>query len=213
MTSWHNAKRGEIIEFGRYPFGAGGEVQPIRWVVLGRSDCGLLALALYGLDVRSYHVKEDNITWQDCDLRRWLNADFCRCAFSEDELARIAETEVYNDDNEEFETYGGEDTRDRLFVLSVYEFDEFCAGEEYAAAQPTPYARRILEKYGDSETEEQDAGGWWWLRTPGSEEDFAMEVGGFGEVGAEGTPVQWSGGLVRPALQLKLEQQDKSQYR
>ena len=164
----------------------------------------MLALSLYGLEVRGYHGREQDITWKDCDLRRWLNADFYETAFSEDERRQIMDTEVYNDGNEEFEIDGGEDTRDRLFALSLDEFEEFCADEDYAAAQPTPYARKTMQKYGDSEADEQGAGGWWWLRTPGSEEDFALEVGGYGEVGTEGTPVHWRGGLVRPALQLKL---------
>ncbi|MDO5296450.1 MAG: DUF6273 domain-containing protein [bacterium] len=204
MVTWQNAKRGDIIEFGCYPFAADGAVMPIKWIVLGRSEQGILVLSLYGLDVRRYHDKERDITWQDCDLRRWLNTDFIGKAFSDAERQLIAATEVYNDDNEEFATFGGADTQDYLFVLSLYEFEEFCAGELFSVAQPTPYARQRMLKYEDSEAEELEAGGWWWLRTPGSEEDFALEVGGYGEVGAEGTPVHWLGGLVRPALQLKL---------
>lgn len=206
MTAWQRAKRGDIFEFGRYPFGEGGEVRPIRWVVLGRSDHGVLALSLYGLEVKSYHGRKQGITWKDCDLRRWLNGDFCRLAFNGDELPWIMETEVYNDGNEEFAVDGGEDTLDRLFALSLDEFEEFCADEVFAAAQPTPYARQTMLKCGDSEADEQGAGGWWWLRTPGSEEAFALEVGGYGEIGEEGTPVHWQGGLVRPALQLKAEE-------
>ncbi|MBQ7567736.1 hypothetical protein IJT17_02920 [bacterium] len=203
--SWKNAKTGDIIELGSYPFAADGQPQAIKWAVLGRSDEGLLALSVYGLEARCYHGHEQDITWRDCDLRRWLNQDFLRQAFSEAERGELMLTEVFNDGNEEYDTDGGEDTEDRVFVLSLYEFEEFCAGGELAVCLPSPYARERGMKHADSESEEQGAGGWWWLRTPGSEGDFALEVGGYGEVGEEGTPVHWSGGLVRPAIQLRLQ--------
>ncbi|MDD6035308.1 MAG: DUF6273 domain-containing protein [Lachnospiraceae bacterium] len=66
---------------------------------------------------------EGAIEWHDkaMEAGRWLNSDFYRTAFSEKERASIAETLVRNADNPEYGTEGGNDTRDKVFLLSIEE--------------------------------------------------------------------------------------------
>ena len=93
---------------------------------------------------RPYHSKREDITWERCDLRAWLNGEYYDTAFSEEEKAAIIETHLSNPDNPQYNTPGGNDTDDRIFLLSIDE----------------------AEKYFKDDTD-RTAGIWWWLRSPG----------------------------------------------
>ena len=75
-------KKGDIIEFGIYPQGADGSVLPIEWIVLDVNENEALLISRHGLDCKQYHHERTKITWEYCDLRKWLNNDFIRSAFS-----------------------------------------------------------------------------------------------------------------------------------
>ncbi len=77
------------FEFGRYPQGANGEVEPITWRVLQRNSDSLLVIAEQGLDAKPYNEEFCDITWADCTLRRWLNGEFFNKAFNEQEQSLI----------------------------------------------------------------------------------------------------------------------------
>lgn len=198
---WKDVKVGDVVEYGRYSFGAEGDIKPLQWIVLGRSSQGILALSKYGIENLPYHNREEDITWEKCSLRRWLNQEFLKKAFDDKERAGLMVTEVYNDDNEEFDTPAGADTEDKVFLLSLDEFEEFCSEEGYDICEPTLWAL----KQGVEVAKEEGAGCDWWLRTPGSEEDFVLTVGAYGEIGDEGVPVQWNSLAVRPAIQISLK--------
>ena len=202
MAKWDECKIGDIFEWGHYPQSAEGEIQPITWVVLGRSKKGILALAQYGLDSRPYNDREQPTSWATCELRRWLNGEFLEHAFTEEERQALMLTEVYNDDNEDYDTPAGEDTEDRVFLLSVDEAEEFCDSVAVAVCQPTAYALKNGVEVDNFEGQDLQAGCWWWLRSPGCDASFAMEMGAYGEIGEDGTPAHWWGGAVRPAIQL-----------
>jgi hypothetical protein len=70
-----------------------------------------------------YHPTECEITWAECDLRRYLNGHFYNSL--EEEKSRIAETVVVNDDHRWYGTKGGADTNDKLFLLSIEEADRY----------------------------------------------------------------------------------------
>ena len=44
------------------------------------------------LDCKRYHGANVNITWRDCDLRKWLNGEFYNAAFNAAEMESIATT-------------------------------------------------------------------------------------------------------------------------
>ncbi|MBR1924522.1 MAG: hypothetical protein IJ839_04510, partial [Ruminobacter sp.] len=112
-------KKGDIIEFSNYPqkveehkisllerlkrmiYGRpsnkqSSKKQPIKWIVLEANENEALLISLYGLDCKEYdnHKDSNDITWENCDLRKWLNDDFLKYAFSEEEIKRIKFSEL-----------------------------------------------------------------------------------------------------------------------
>ena len=109
---------GEHMKFGTY------QGEEIEWRVIDADDENgkVLLLSEYGLDAKPYNDEFSFvIKWEDCTLRKWLNGDFHDAAFSQNEQAHIAETQNENADNPNQGIEGGNDTTDKVFVLS---FDE-----------------------------------------------------------------------------------------
>ena len=113
--------------------------QPIKWIVLETNENEALLISLYGLDCKEYdNLKDPNdITWENCDLRKWLNDDFLKYAFSEEEIKRIKFSELKNDDNPECDTKGGNDTTDRIFCLSLNEVEQYFSSDDARKCRPT----------------------------------------------------------------------------
>ena len=65
------------------------------------------------------------MTWEDCALRAWLNDDFLNAAFTEAEQEHIAVTNVVNEDNPIFGTPGGNDTSDKIWLLSLGDIEKY----------------------------------------------------------------------------------------
>jgi hypothetical protein len=156
---------------------------PYKWRVLEVKGDRALMITEDVVEKRAYHGEETPMTWEACDLRKYLNGDFLQ-KFSEDEKSQIAETLNTNPDEPMFKTKGGADTTDKVFLLS---FDE--AG-----------------KYLDAKGREASIS--WWLRSPGYKSTEASGVFDNGKVrGDLGTSF---GSLVydlgvRPALWLNLK--------
>lgn len=186
-------KAGDIITFGSYPQEADGTVKPIEWQVLAVEDGKALIISLYGLDAKRYNEEYKDVTWETCTLRTWLNEDFYQMAFKASEQKRIAETLVINKDNPTFGTTGGNDTRDKIFLLSLeetleyfgltknngeYEIWVYCYGDE-VCCRPTNYAvsqGAFKFTWSSSESEKHrkyDGNCEWWLRSPGYDSFFS----------------------------------------
>ncbi|MCR5685036.1 MAG: fibronectin type III domain-containing protein [Lachnospiraceae bacterium] len=98
--------------------------QDIEWICLDydEDEGAALFISRYVVDREYYHNEFDYITWEECELRSWLNEDFLYEAFSENERKNlILQTEVVNDLNNSYGINGGEDTKDRIFLLSYNE--------------------------------------------------------------------------------------------
>ena len=150
------------IEFGEYPQGAEGEVEPIEWYVLEERDGMQLLLSKYILDVQVYNEELTSVTWETCTLRAWLNTDFLDTAFWPEEQERVAEVEIANPDNLDHKTPGGNKTRDRAFCLSLEEVMKYFG------------VRRTWKQLGD------ELGKRWFLKadgTPNYEKIYAEEPG------------------------------------
>lgn len=75
-------KIGDYVKFGIYPQNTVNVQEPIEWLVLDVYGNDVLLVSRYGLDYKQYHNGFDGITWEDCDLRKWLNGEFLRNAFT-----------------------------------------------------------------------------------------------------------------------------------
>lgn len=189
---------GQIVTFGAWEQDgdAANGTEPLKWVVLDKKNGHVLLLAEKALATRPYNDAAGDATWQDCTLRTWLNGEFYTGAFSEADRAAVRQTAVPNPDNAERGTAGGAEVQDHIFLLSADELETYCS-DEVRACSSTPVAA--------------DQGAWvspdngcvdWWLRTPGSDQAKAADVGSDGLLYPNGYPVESADVAVRPALWL-----------
>ena len=73
-----NAKIGDYVTFGTYTQGRYVEdpATPIEWQYIANKDGHKMLLPKYVLNLGWYHKSFTGITWENCDLRKWLNNDF-----------------------------------------------------------------------------------------------------------------------------------------
>lgn len=176
---------GDVVVFG-----------DIRWYVTAKTETGYTLLSekpVIKLPFDGEFQKSDT-TWDNSTLRAWLNEKFYN-TFTEEEKALIEKTHNINPDNNEYGTSGGNDTDDHIFLLSV---DEAKALDNEMRKCGRWYSVRNQ---------------WWWLRSPGANSRYAAYVGkggnidkgGEGDIDCAGDVVSNTYGAVRPALNLRFE--------
>ena len=192
-------KIGETIEFGDYPQEEDGTEKPIEWIVMKNEGNQVLLLSKYVLDAKPYNEGWENVTWQTSDIRQWLNNEFYTTAFNKSEKAKIQTSLIKNEDNSEYGTSGGNDTEDKVFLLSEKEAETLFSNDDERIAKATGYA----EKSGVYVNEKKESV--WWLRSTGYSSSRAAEVKYNGWVDQDGPSVDCMDGGVRPALHLNLQ--------
>lgn len=225
---FQNLKPGEIIKLGYYEQDndiTDGKEQ-IEWQVLYVDNINKKALLVsrYVLDSILYfedaidcqHCDPNrNYTWEDSSLRSWLNNDFYNSAFSAEDKTIIEDTFLPNPDNTEYGVEGGNDTTDKVFLLSVsdvtnplYGFDSEKKSQDiFRRCAPTKYAkaRRVAQWSGHNNTKNADGeySADWWLRSPGFKSTHIYNVGGNGYIDWDWI-CEYSIG-VRPAMYIKIQ--------
>ncbi|MCL2422808.1 MAG: DUF6273 domain-containing protein [Micrococcales bacterium] len=174
------------------------------WKVLDVVD-GTRALLLADRVVarRPYHSTRVAITWQRCDLRRWLNDEFCT-SLGDPLVSRVLTVKVRNEPNLTGGTNGGKDTKDRFFLLSMREAVVFFTGGEPDTWEGYRTEALTLDDRGRAR-DGQGKRAWWWLRSPGHQRVEAAYVAHDGKVDTIGYSVSVSFGGVRPAFWLSLQ--------
>ena len=197
---------GQKVTFGQYPQGANGEVQTMVWRVLAVENGRALLITDKLIDCLKYNEKEDNVTWETCTLRKWMNNDFISKAFNSSQQERIATVTNQNPNNPEYGTKGGRATQDKLFALSVDEAKKYFRDDDDRMAAPTGYAKKqgcyISDNYSLIAGEKT---GLWWLRSPRSSSLLAALVYDYGNINQYGLRVNLDKVAVRPAFWLNLE--------
>ena len=173
----------------------------IEWRVLAVQNDKALVISKYALDAVSYHTTLSGVTWENSYMRKWLNDSFYNIAFTANEKNQILLSSVSNPDNPSYRTRGGNQTQDRLFLLSIDEANRYFSSNSARKGYPTPYAA----SYGISVSEEEGSTSWWWLRSPGEEDVMAAYVDVDGRISEEGYSVQNSYGVVRPAFWMRVD--------
>ena len=94
-----NFQAGDYVTFGHYEQDGsmvnGGE--SIRWLILDVDGDELLLLSEKGLETHPFHAASDGTMWSGSAVRRWLNQEFYKAAFSEEERKAILTTTVDKD--------------------------------------------------------------------------------------------------------------------
>lgn len=182
--------------------------EPIKWRVIKCENGEALLLSDIVLDKQKYNKRLKKVTWEKSTLRKWLNKKFMNRAFSSSEQEAIRTTKVINEDNYYYKTDGGNDTLDKIYLLSLSETDEAKETEEAKEYGFTDsYGMTI--KY--SNYDDLDDYQYWWLRTPGEKNISAAAVDMFGEAYVGGGESDMELG-IRPVLHLNLLATDDYSY-
>ncbi len=189
-TVYADKHLGECLEFGRYPQGANGEIEPITWRVLLREADHLLVIAEQCLDCKPYNTEDCAITWAGCSLRRWLNDEFMSEAFNEQERKCVLKTSVENN--------VGPNTADYVFLLRIDETSDLFANDRTRRVKPTEYAVK------NGTLTDDNGCCWWWLRSHGSFDKSAAIVHACNSVHDSGYIVDNALIAVRPAFRIAL---------
>lgn len=176
--------------------------EPIKWRVIKCENGEALLLSDIVLDKQKYNKRLKKVTWEKSTLRKWLNKKFMNRAFSSSEQEAIRTTKVINEDNYYYKTDGGNDTLDKIYLLSLSETDE---EKEYGFTDS--YGMTI--KY--SNYADLDDYQYWWLRTPGEKNISAAAVDMSGEAYVGGGESDMELG-IRPVLHLNLLATDDYSY-
>lgn len=148
--------------------------------MLSSGNQQLFLLSDQNLEVFQYHTEEEDVTWKTSTMRSWLNGygassnsggnsgidytsdNFLGSAFSDKEQAAIAQTTVVNDDNTDYGTDGGDNTTDRIFLLSLSEIynRQYFSKRIYPSTNTAYVAGKGMNGVGEND--------WWWLRSRAS---------------------------------------------
>ena len=204
-------KTGNTVTFGSFEQDndASDGAEPVEWIVLAVKDGRALLLSKYGLDCRPFNKDHTGATWENCSLREWLNGEFYNASFSDAEKAVIATSSLENADNPTEGTSGGNDTEDKVFVLSLdeavnteYGFaGEYDAKDKLRQCLPTEYAKAHNCLLEDNASSEFFGNCRWRLRTPSFDSDVIVDVAADGSIKVDGGfSIGGTMIAVRPAL-------------
>ena len=168
--------------------------------MLTREAENVLLISRDIITMKEYNEKNSSVTWETCTLRKWLNGEFIQQAFNGAEQAKLQVTTVRTanvsvyDDGRLYDTKGGNDTKDRVFLLSEEEVTRYFASDTARKSVLTPYAK----------SHNSGLGNIWWLRSPGNYQNYAQYIKDDGTIWSAGTGVKYIYG-VRPAMWVKVE--------
>lgn len=200
---WNKVKSvnvGDVYKFGSYEQDnnkSNGQ-EDIEWLVLEKDGTKILVVSKYALDCKPYNTSYTDVTWETCTFRKWLNNDFLGSAFSANEKAMIPTVTVSADKNPDYNTNPGNAMQDQVFLLSITEANKYFSSDSARQCKPTDYA------VANGAWESDSGNCWWWLRSPGLDQDDAARVGSDGDVREYGDRVSYDGTAVRPALWIDL---------
>ena len=201
------ANVGDYVFFGSYEQdnNTSNGKEEIEWEVLEIKGNEILIISKYALDCQKYNSEYTDITWENCTLRSWLNDTFLKTAFGEDLQKTIKTTIVSADKNPKYSTNPGNATNDKVFLLSITEAEKYFSNDEERKCIPTAYAIAQGAYTSSSYNKDGKATCWWWLRSPGTNQIYAVDVYIDGSIYYLGCTVLTSNDCVRPALWINLD--------
>ena len=167
--------------------------QPIKWRVLSVDGDDAFLLADQNLDAGPYNKSESKVTWETCTMRSWMNGygassnvdsidyssdNFIDAAFTSVEQNVIRQVTVVNEDNPYYGTEGGNDTNDKVYLLSIAEASNASYGfnSTFNTSSETRVATNTAYVAGKSGMDDVGKADPWWLRSPGGSGYYASDV-------------------------------------
>lgn len=178
---------------------------PYIWQVLDVQDDKALLITKDIIEKAVYHETYESITWEDCSLREYLNGDFFENSFSDEEKAKIIEVTNPNPDNQWFDTKGGNDTQDKVFLLSIEEVVKYF-GDSGQLENGNPDSEYFIDdEYNEGRIAyNEGVAEWWFLRSPGGEAGRAADMSDVGTIILYGDCTN-AGHGTRPALWVSMQ--------
>lgn len=202
IQDFTKVKTGDTITWGHYDV---NDNEKMEWIVLdiNENENKILVISKYVMDqkLRYEEIANSNadtqaLTWKSSSIKHWLNNTFISQHFNDSELGWIVEKTNKNPDasmyNLVWKGLGGNQTEDKLFLLSFEEIDQYLSDEvDRKACQKAGNGKEVCS---------------WWLRSPGMYSHEAMYVNEDGEI-ASGNVSELHG--VRPAMYLKIKAEEE----
>ena len=168
----------EVVSFGRYWKGTGLESTPIDWLVLEDNDYYLFVVCKETVISKPFS-SEDEDTWANSDIRKWLNEDFLNKAFDDYEkkwILDVNNTTFYESHNELPKLT--ENTSDKIFLLDYDNFEKHFDTMESTITEQSRYAIDTLK-----EAIGVDFNNDWWLRNGGDLRNARLMCGNGSSIG------------------------------
>ena len=197
MAIYSRYSPGANISMGAYNHGV--QAQDIKWIVLERNGDKALVISKYIIDRQKFNEISENTCWERSTIRKWLNEQFYNIAFSNQEKSKILTTTVKNSPNPQHGTSSGNDTLDKIFLLSVDEVKKYFKADSDTKCQVTLFAKN-KGAYCDGAYF-----GYWWLRTTGQyvqNASYVFYTGGVSLMGYDASGMIFG---VRPAMWISLQ--------
>ena len=192
-----NVEVGDTIQFGDF-----------SWVVLDVYQGYALIITEYIhlIGVGRYNHFATGVTWEASTMRNLLNNEFFY-RFKPSERARIRETLNVNEDNPWYGVTGGNDTVDRVFMLSISEAVRYFGDSGLIHIIPEDPTVTLFSDAYDSARISRFINGnraFWWLRTPGNRQALASGIDATGAIAVFGTGVSNSLIGARPVMWIRV---------
>ncbi len=144
ITALKSAKTDETVIFGKYEQNNKiGESEDIEWVVLKRSGDYVTLMSKKYIDAKVFNTTENLGNWSTSTLRKWLNGDFIKTAFSAQEQKYLYESSVSSIEYDADENTRLTTTKDKAYILSVDEFEKYSVKK----ATATEYTQFVTANY------------------------------------------------------------------
>ena len=217
----NSINEGDIISFGKY-----------LWRVLQTNGNSALILTETTIGKAPFHDMAGATTWEHCNLRKYLNAEFLD-TFTSAEKSRIMKTKLSDRNNPWYDVSCGNPTFDNVFLLSYDEVvlylgdsgdlqnkngfycdknGNFTRAAENSMYTQKPHGDAIFDQYNDARKVLNAKGkdDWWWLRSPGGQgAHTAGSIGYLGEIWICGDDAYRVDGGIHPALWLEIREENR----
>ena len=191
---------GDYLKFGRY-----------EWRILDIIDDKALVTTKNIIGLRCYHEQFTTVVWKDSSIRQYLNEKFYNSEFSKEEQWKIIETLIINSPNRTYNIDNGENTNDKIFLLSIDDAIKYFANSTDRIAEFDVDSVRSNhtisnERIGEILTymgAKKQHSYWYWLRSPGNDTADAAYIATDGNIREHGHDVYYCAG-IRPAMWINL---------
>lgn len=190
------------ITLGHYPKDNEWQRAPLEWLVIGEGDDSVLLIIRDVIDCLPIDSQAHKTTWEDCELRAWLNSDFLETAFSDEERALLQPSTVRTRHNRTKEYF---ETTDYVYILSREEAERAFNPISLGEAQPTPVAKShdALRHLGANKGRISKKGACWMMRLPASKKTTPECFNPYGGECRGWGSVAWQAHGIRPVIRVR----------